>query len=79
MISRPSNSITPKDTGNEPAIRLNSVDLPELGGPTTAIVRYEVATLMMLLKEYLRKELKTLMDNNIRFTAIGRVDGLDPS
>jgi undecaprenyl diphosphate synthase len=41
--------------------------------------RYEVATLMMLLKEYLRKELATLMDNNIRFTAIGRVDGLDPS
>src|SRR5437764_3285532 len=41
--------------------------------------RYEVATLMMLLKEYLRKELATLMENNIRFTAIGRVDGLDPS
>jgi len=41
--------------------------------------RYEVATLMMLLKEYLRKELATLMDNNIRFSAIGRVDGLDPS
>jgi undecaprenyl diphosphate synthase len=41
--------------------------------------RYEVAMLMMLLKEYLRKELATLMDNNIRFTAIGRVDGLDPS
>ena len=41
--------------------------------------RYEVATLMMLLKEYLRKELATLMDNNIRFTPIGRVDGLDPS
>jgi len=41
--------------------------------------RYEVATLMMLLKEYLRKELKTLMDNNIRFTPIGRIEGLDPS
>ena len=41
--------------------------------------RYEVATLMMLLKEYLRKELATLMDNNIRFTPIGRIDGLDPS
>src|ERR1700716_1745671 len=41
--------------------------------------RYEVATLMMLLKEYLRKELATLMDNNIRFTPIGRVEGLDPS
>jgi undecaprenyl diphosphate synthase len=41
--------------------------------------RYEVATLMMLLKEYLRKELQTLMENNIRFLPIGRVDGLDPS
>ncbi len=41
--------------------------------------RYEVATLMMLLKEYLRKELATLMENNIRFSPIGRVDGLDPS
>ena len=41
--------------------------------------RYEVATLMMLLKEYLRKELATLMDNNIRFSPIGRIEGLDPS
>lgn len=41
--------------------------------------RYEVATLMMLLKEYLRKELATLLENNIRFVAIGRVDGLDES
>ena len=41
--------------------------------------RYEVATLMLLLKEYLRKELATLMDNNIRFVPIGRVDGLDES
>jgi undecaprenyl diphosphate synthase len=41
--------------------------------------RYEVATLMMLLKEYLRKELATLMANDIRFTPIGRIDGLDPS
>jgi len=41
--------------------------------------RYEVATLMMLLKEYLRKELATLMENNIRFSPIGRIDGLDPS
>ena len=41
--------------------------------------RYEVATLMMLLKEYLRKELATLQENNIRFTPIGRIEGLDPS
>ncbi len=41
--------------------------------------RYEVATLMMLLKEYLRKELATLMANNIRFVPIGRIEGLDPT
>jgi undecaprenyl diphosphate synthase len=41
--------------------------------------RYEVATLMMLLKEYIRKELQTLQDNNIRFSPIGRIDGLDAS
>ena len=41
--------------------------------------RYEVATLMMLLKEYLRKELATLMENNIRFVPIGRIEGLDAS
>ena len=41
--------------------------------------RFEVATLMMLLKEYLRKELATLMQNNIRFVPIGRIDGLDES
>jgi undecaprenyl diphosphate synthase len=41
--------------------------------------RYEVATLMMLLKEYLRKELATLQENNIRFVPIGRIEGLDPS
>lgn len=41
--------------------------------------RLEVATLMMLLKEYVRKEIDTLMTNDIRFVPIGRIDGLDPS
>jgi len=41
--------------------------------------RYEVATLMMLLKEYIQKELATLMDNDIRFAPIGRIEGLDRS
>ncbi len=41
--------------------------------------RFEIATLMMLLKEYLRKELANLMENNIRFLPIGRLEGLDPS
>jgi undecaprenyl diphosphate synthase len=39
----------------------------------------EVATLMELLKEYLRRELKTLEDHNIRFTVIGRMDELPRS
>src|SRR3954464_9641615 len=36
--------------------------------------RYEVATLMLLLKECPLKELQTLQQNNIRFVPIGRVD-----
>ena len=36
----------------------------------------EVATLMGLLKHYLRSELDTLLRNNIRFQVIGRVDEL---
>ena len=41
--------------------------------------RYEVATLMMLLKEYIRKEIDTLQENDIRFAPVGRISGLDPS
>ena len=41
--------------------------------------RYEVVTLMALLKEYLRKELDTFLDNNLRFRTIGRIDRLDSS
>jgi len=38
--------------------------------------RAEVATLMGLLREYLKRELKTLNDNDIRLKVIGRVDDL---
>ncbi len=38
--------------------------------------RLEVRALMDLLMEFLRKELKALRDNNIRFRLIGRSDGL---
>jgi undecaprenyl diphosphate synthase len=41
--------------------------------------RAEVNTLMGLLREYLRKELNTLMKNNIRFQVIGRWEGLPES
>jgi undecaprenyl diphosphate synthase len=38
----------------------------------------EVSTLMMLLRRYLRSELATLQEHNIRFNVIGRPDGLAP-
>jgi len=41
--------------------------------------RAEVWTLMNLLKDYLRRELQTLVDNDIRFEPIGRWRELDPS
>jgi undecaprenyl diphosphate synthase len=40
--------------------------------------RWEVRTLMALLKEYLASELGTLVANNIRFRAIGRLESLEP-
>ena len=39
----------------------------------------EVNTLMTFLEEYLQKELKTLMDNNIRFMTIGQFNKLPGS
>ena len=36
----------------------------------------EINTLMLLLEEYLQKELQTMMDNDIRFRAIGRIEKL---
>lgn len=41
--------------------------------------RSEVSTLMTLLKEYVNRELKTLIDNNIRFQVIGRTHELSTS
>ena len=38
----------------------------------------EVSTLMLLLKRYLRAELKTLLTNDIRFNVIGRIEDLAP-
>ena len=40
--------------------------------------RTEVNVLMMLLKRYIRLELGTLLQNNIRFRVIGRADELAP-
>src|SRR5688572_6680622 len=38
----------------------------------------EVSTLMLLLKRYLRSELKSLLRNDIRFQVIGRLEALAP-
>ena len=39
----------------------------------------EVRTLMLLLREYLNREIDNLDRNNIRFKAIGRTDQLEPA
>jgi undecaprenyl diphosphate synthase len=39
----------------------------------------EVETLMALLREYLRKELRTLQENDIAFRVIGRMEELGPT
>jgi undecaprenyl diphosphate synthase len=41
--------------------------------------RHEVWTLMNLLKEFLRREIRTLIDNDIRLRVLGRWRELDPS
>jgi undecaprenyl diphosphate synthase len=41
--------------------------------------RFEVWTLMNLIKEYVRSELRSLVDNDIRLRIIGRWRELDPS
>ena len=41
--------------------------------------RFEIWTLMNLLKEYVRKERQALVDNDIRMSVLGRWRELDPS
>jgi undecaprenyl diphosphate synthase len=41
--------------------------------------RFEIVTLMSLLKEYLHKELGALLKNDIRFRVVGRMNELDAS
>ncbi len=41
--------------------------------------RHEVWTLMNLLRDYLRRELRTLVENDIRLRVLGRYKELDPS
>src|SRR5262245_4132856 len=41
--------------------------------------RLEVEALMGLLREFLRREIRSLQENNIRFQTIGRDEALEPA
>src|SRR5260370_19037614 len=53
-------------------LRINVLTLYAFSVENWKRPRAEVATLMMLLKRYIRLELGTLLKNNIRFRVIGR-------
>ncbi|HUM01731.1 MAG TPA: isoprenyl transferase [Thermoanaerobaculia bacterium] len=60
-------------------LRLSALTLYAFSTENWKRPRLEVATLMALLKEWLARELQTLLANDIRFRVVGRTDGLDPS
>ena len=60
-------------------LRLDALTLYAFSTENWKRPKTEVATLFTLLKEYLKKEFRTLVDNDIRFRVVGRTDGLDPS
>src|SRR5438045_6190905 len=60
-----------KDRGGPDFLTLYSFSLENWKRPAS-----EVSFLMEMYIEYLRNERQTMMDNNIRFTQIGRLDHL---
>ncbi|MBK8596231.1 MAG: isoprenyl transferase [Holophagales bacterium] len=69
-----------KDTVETAArLKLDALTLYAFSTENWKRPKTEVSTLFTLLKEYLRRELKTLAENDIRFRVVGRVDGLDGS
>lgn len=58
-------------------LRLQALTLYAFSTENWKRPRWEVQTLMGLLKEYLTKELDLLTDNNIRFRAIGRISEME--
>jgi undecaprenyl diphosphate synthase len=57
-------------------LRLNYLTLYAFSTENWKRPRLEVRALMDLLVEFLRKELKSLRENNIRFRLLGRTEGL---
>ncbi len=69
-----------KDTVETAArLKLDALTLYAFSTENWKRPKTEVSTLFTLLKEYLRRELRTLAENDIRFRVVGRVDGLDGS
>ncbi len=60
-------------------LRLQALTLYAFSTENWKRPRLEVATLMALLKEWLARELGTLLENDIRFRVVGRMEGLDAS
>ncbi len=60
-------------------LRLDALTLYAFSTENWKRPKTEVSTLFSLLKEYLRKEFRTLAQNDIRFRVVGRADGLDAS
>lgn len=69
-----------KDTVETAArLKLDALTLYAFSTENWKRPKTEVSTLFTLLKEYLRRELRTLAENDIRFRVVGRADGLDGS
>ena len=60
-------------------LELNALTLYAFSVENWKRPRFEIVTLMSLLKEYLNKELANLLKNDIRFRVVGRMNELDPS
>jgi undecaprenyl diphosphate synthase len=60
-------------------LRLDALTLYAFSTENWKRPKAEVSTLFTLLKEYLKKEFRTLAENDIRFRVVGRPEGLDGS
>lgn len=60
-------------------LRLDALTLYAFSTENWKRPKAEVSTLFALLKEFLRREFRSLVENDIRFRVVGRPDGLDPS
>ena len=60
-------------------LRLDALTLYAFSTENWKRPKAEVSTLFALLKEFLKREFRSLVENDIRFRVVGRADGLDPS